>query len=887
MRPLSSTASELTTTVTITDNDNGVSISDAATAKPVTEGTPTVKIPFEIEEAVNEIVTVMFSTADSTTGVSATEDQDYPALGTENTAQIPANERSGEFEIDITDDELDEPVETFIVTITGAQNESGVAIPISTGANSTEVKITDNDNGVSITNADTPIIVPEGDDDVEILFEIESALTEVLTVTFSTSDGTTGVTATADDDFIALSDIADNNTATIAVGDTKGTFDITIKEDATVESEENFTVTIISASTPNIASFPVSTGNGSTQVKITDNDAPEVSIVDANDGIDEVEGAGTVSIPLKLDRAISEPVTVTFEIVTGGTAEAGKDYTALTPGSNDAAIIAANTITGTFSVDLLDDSIFEQDETFTVRITEVSIPSQAPVGISADEREVVVTINDDDLPKISFDETAVTEAEGTADKTLNLAFTVDDTPPGPFTIYYQTESTGTGEGHAVGSLDFRVPTIIDDSNFVTFDSGTSGTIPITIIADQVDEPNETFTVKLIRGVGVDLSSTAAELEAEVTITDEADDETVVSFAEATSTIAENDEAGKVVLEVSLSHANAVDVEVPFTIDTTNSTAVAGTDYTAPTTSPITIPAGEDSGMIEIDITDDNADEAVKTLIVMLGTASGGGATTSATEADITHTVTINDNDGIVSIMDDTTPGIEVAEGVSGNVVEVPIEIDSADTTGDVVVTFEVVDDDETSTAIPGTDFIVPTGGSNTATIAMGSTSSVTGGHIQVTITDDMIDEEDETFIIRILSSPTASISDTANEIVVTITDNDDAPVIDLSTVVTAPNTEGTATEIQVEIFTDPTAATPITTMSSSREIEVHYMITDSTKADFIADENEISSISIPPGRTEAVKSIGIQENTVDQDGSDITIALLDDSGTILYTKISN
>ena len=195
---------------------------------------------------------------------------------------------------------------------------------------------------------------------------------------------------------------------------------------------------------------------------------------------------------------------------------------------------------------------------------------------------------------------------------------------------------------------------------------------------------------------------------------------------------------------------------------------------------------------------------------------------------------------------------------------------------DTVVTFEIVAEDSTATQ-PG-DFTL-TG--PTATID----ATMTTGNISIDIADDAINEAVETFTVRLVSSPSASISDTANEVVVTITDDDAVPVIDLSLPTANDYTEGGEFDIQVDIFDDSTATpTPITTTASSREIEVHYMITDSTMADFIAEEDEISSIMIPANTRRATKSIDIQNNFVDRDGSDITIKLLDDSGTATYTK---
>ena len=102
-----------------------------------------------------------------------------------------------------------------------------------------------------------------------------------------------------------------------------------------------------------------------------------------------------------------------------------------------------------------------------------------------------------------------------------------------------------------------------------------------------------------------------------------------AFASAAQTVQEN--AGTVSISVVLSQASSSAVSIPFTL---GGTALAGADYQIPA-SPLTIPAGQTSGTIDIVLAADGLAEPAETIIVVLGTPTGAtlGATT-------THTLTI-------------------------------------------------------------------------------------------------------------------------------------------------------------------------------------------------------------------------------------------------------
>ena len=95
--------------------------------------------------------------------------------------------------------------------------------------------------------------------------------------------------------------------------------------------------------------------------------------------------------------------------------------------------------------------------------------------------------------KFSSTSATATEPESATPTTLvELNYTFDTDPASAVTITYETQVTGTGSGHAVAGEDFVAPSATDNTNTVT--ATTSDSIAITILPDDIDEPDETFKV---------------------------------------------------------------------------------------------------------------------------------------------------------------------------------------------------------------------------------------------------------------------------------------------------------------------------------------------------------------------------------------------------------
>ena len=238
--------------------------------------------------------------------------------------------------------------------------------------------------GLSI---DDVTVVDEGAGTAEFTVALDVASGETVTVEYATSDGT----ALAGSDYTAAS-----GTLTFAAGDTEKTIEVTVADDSLGEGNEDFTVTLSNASNAGI-------DVGTATATITDNDVPTLTIADA-----EATEGNAVSFTVTLDPAASDEVTVEYAAA-DGTATAddthadGADYTA--PASGAALTIAAGETSGTITVATGDDTVDEDDETFTLTLSSPS--SNAALGTGA---TATGTIEDDDTAAAEISEIVFTNA---------------------------------------------------------------------------------------------------------------------------------------------------------------------------------------------------------------------------------------------------------------------------------------------------------------------------------------------------------------------------------------------------------------------------------------------------------------------------------------------
>ncbi|MBI2441794.1 MAG: right-handed parallel beta-helix repeat-containing protein [Lentisphaerae bacterium] len=199
------------------------------------------------------------------------------------------------------------------------------------------------------------------------------------------------------------------------------------------------------------------------------------------------EDARTVT--LTVTRTGGSYGLATVEYATAdGTASAGSDYT------SQSGILSwsyGDTANKTITVSVTDDSIDENDETFTVTLS-----NAIGAGLGS-PNSATVTIVDNDTPgTIQFERSSYSVNEDAG--TVMLTVTRTGGSAGLATVEFATAA-----GTALAGLDYT-----SQSGTLTWPDGdtSSKTITLSITDDSMDENDETFTVTLSNVTGADLGS---------------------------------------------------------------------------------------------------------------------------------------------------------------------------------------------------------------------------------------------------------------------------------------------------------------------------------------------------------------------------------------------
>ncbi|HVT36348.1 MAG TPA: Calx-beta domain-containing protein, partial [Nevskiaceae bacterium] len=163
-------------------------------------------------------------------------------------------------------------------------------------------------------------------------------------------------------------------------------------------AQATFTAPDVSADTPFTFRITVTDNSGassSDDVVVTVRDTtvppqPELSVADASAG----EGDGHIDFTITLSPAAAQPVTVQYA-THDGTATAGSDYVA----TSGTATFAAGATSATVTVPVLEDSVYEGNETFQLQLSQ-------PTNATLHNAAATGTITDDDPPPPVADDCA-------------------------------------------------------------------------------------------------------------------------------------------------------------------------------------------------------------------------------------------------------------------------------------------------------------------------------------------------------------------------------------------------------------------------------------------------------------------------------------------------
>jgi hypothetical protein len=398
-------------------------------------------------------------------------------------------------------------------------------------------------------------------------------------------------TATSGADYQPLNQTVGFGSAPLG-GVQSATVQVNVVGDTLNETNETFAVGLSNESGDSVGTRTVTT------TIANDDPLPALSVTHASvaEGT-RPNGPNTVlHIPVTLSAASGRQVTVHYA-VTAGTATAGQDFIA---GSGTLTFPAGST-SQTIDVPVVPDSLDEADETV---VATIDAPTNATISASND---ISTIVDDDPPPSVSVADASVPEGTGGPSTILHIPVTLSAASGRQVTVLYAVAA-----GTATPNQDFTPV-----SGTLTFAPGeTSKTIDVSIVPDDVDEPNKT----VIATIGVPTNATIGTSTATGTIVDD-DHPTIVidtvSRAEGNGGLTAFD------FPVRLSNSS----ERTITVDWTTADlqpplpggaqpAVAGTDYDA-ASGTVTFAPGSVSQTVTVQVHGNTTIEPTKRFAVVL------------------------------------------------------------------------------------------------------------------------------------------------------------------------------------------------------------------------------------------------------------------------------
>ena len=578
-----------------------------------------------------------------------TEYHSVDFTGRTQTITIPSGQTSATFTVDIRDDGLWEDNECFKVRLLNAY---GADI-----GNSMEViTIVDDDNSNPQSNAvcanpdyegevvnsntspatATPSIsitpttnnVTEGSSLTLSVFS-DVVLTEDVAVEYQTVGGSA---RSADDDYTFTRGIA-----LIPAGSDSVDISIHTRFDALAEASENFSVRLNEITT---GTADINAIDRATIVILDDaSSPPNITITPLTNNVNE---GSSIILTVVSDKTVSEDIAVEYQTVGGSATSENRDYIF----TRDIAVIPAGSNSVKISVATRQDSIAEENESFTVRLNDINSGRALISSIDTAAITIVdeVAIAAAPLPPaappiISITPTVNNVVEGSS---LSLSIISDTILTEDVSVEYQTV-VGTARSSTDDYTFVRETAVI-------LAGSDSVDISIQTRADTVAETNENFSVRLNEVISGNAVIDTVD-RATIVISDDASVLPNITITPLTNTV---DEGASIVLSVVSDKTVTEDISVEY--QTVGGLATSeNSDYIFIRDNAI-IPAGSDRVDISIQTRQDTTVEEDESFTVRLNEIASGEALISSSDS---ATIIISDVDQ--SAVTDQQPDTNITE----------------------------------------------------------------------------------------------------------------------------------------------------------------------------------------------------------------------------------
>lgn len=236
----------------------------------------------------------------------------------------------------------------------------------------------------------------------------------------------------------------------------------------------------------------VALGIGLTSCKDDDDPFVPPTVSVGTETVTVSEGAGTISVEVVLSAPAASALTIEYSL--GGTATSPADYSIV--GREGEVEIAQGATSGTIEIEIVDDAIFEGNETIVITLEDVK---GGDATITRDDETVITIEENDQQITLSMETDAVTvnEDDGEISVKVNLstALTQDVTVNYTLTGSALDAETGIAEEIPLQFWDYFID-VETAGQFVIPQGQTSFEIPLTVLLDFNFEDDETIVITL-------------------------------------------------------------------------------------------------------------------------------------------------------------------------------------------------------------------------------------------------------------------------------------------------------------------------------------------------------------------------------------------------------